>query len=225
MPSQIPQSPKRTPVFNIPPATLWTIMVLVGMFLILRLSPTDIRDKILFYLAFDNLSFEEALAQNGLLLSTWLPLLTHGFLHVDFLHLLLNTGLLAAFGAMVERAFGKRYFFLIFAITIMSGALAQSWASTGQELVMIGASGGVYGLIGAAIPFIFWSHSGFRWRSSIGFIVALMMINLIIGPLSSAFDLFGARIAWQAHIGGFVIGLMLGILILLRIISQISRNS
>ncbi len=202
--------PRNAPAFNIPPATLWTGLVLGAMFLVLRFAPNDWVDQALYILAFDNIPFRNAWSRGDPGILDLTPLLTHGFVHLDTLHLVLNLGLLIAFGAVVERIHGKFIYCLIFVTAIIAGALIQTLASGGRELVMIGASGGVYGLIGAAIPIIFWSRGGFRWRGGLGFVVVLMMINVIIGPLSSVFDLFGARIAWEAHIGGFVIGLIFG---------------
>jgi membrane associated rhomboid family serine protease len=199
---------KSPPAFNVPPATLWTVSFLGGVFVGLRLGPEVWYYWMLDHLAFSTRGFAQAL-ETGPLLAGLVPLVTHSFIHVDPLHLLLNLGFLVAFGSFVERCYGLGWFIAIFLAAAAAGALTQ-FAVTSQESTMIGASGGVYGLMGAYVPVLSLLRSGKRWRGGLGFIAVILVLNLVLGPLSALDDIFGAPIAWQAHIGGFLLGLVAG---------------
>lgn len=207
---------KSPPAFNVPPVTLWTACFLVGAFLALRFGSEDWTRWMLENLAFSTDAFAAALAAGALGPGVLLPLVSHSALHFDLLHLLLNVGLLVAFGSLVERVHGAIWFALLFVACAAVGALVQFAVLGGQPSTMIGASGAVYGMIGATVPLMFWSRAGYGWHKGLGFIAVIMLLNIILGPLSTSFDLFGAPIAWEAHIGGFFLGLVLGILLLLR---------
>jgi membrane associated rhomboid family serine protease len=210
------ESPKVTtrspPAFNVPPATLWAVLFLAGVFAGLRLGPKAWSPWMLDHLAFSTRNFAQAL-DTGPLLAGLAPLVTHSFIHIDPLHLLLNLGFLVAFGSFVERSYGMAWFIVVFLAAAAVGALTQ-YAVSSQESVMIGASGGVYGLMGAYVPVLSLLRSGNRWRGGLGFIAVILVLNLVLGPLSALGDMFGAPIAWQAHIGGFVLGLGAGFALL-----------
>ena len=207
---------KSPPAFNVPPATLWTALFLIGVFLLCRFGPQAWAYWALEHLAFSAQYLATAWNAGRVGLIELLPLLTYSILHLDLLHLLLNVGLLVAFGALIERVHGKFGFAVFFLGSALCGALVQLAVLGDQPGTMIGASGAVYGMIGAAAPLMFWSRQGYRWRKGLGFIAVIMLLNIVIGPLSMSFDLFGAPIAWQAHIGGFAFGLVLGIILILK---------
>jgi membrane associated rhomboid family serine protease len=200
------------PAFNVPPATLWTGLFLCGVFAGLRLGPDAWFPWMLDHLAFSTRGFAQAL-ETGPLLAGLAPLVTHSFIHVDPLHLLLNLGFLVAFGSFVERSYGMSWYAALFLAAAAAGALTQ-FAFANQESVMIGASGGVYGLMGAYVPVLSLRRSGSRWRGGLGFVAVILVLNIVIGPLSAWDDAFGAPIAWQAHIGGFLLGLGAGFALL-----------
>jgi membrane associated rhomboid family serine protease len=136
-------------------------------------------------------------------------LIGHAFLHFDWLHLILNVGFLLAFGSVVERHFGLFWFLLLFAATAAAGALLQYSVDPLSPIHMIGASGAVYGMMGGAIPALLSSRGNWRLGNAMTFIAVMMVLNLAIGLINDDGILFGAAIAWQAHIGGFVTGLVL----------------
>ena len=209
------------PAFNIPPATLWSALFIIGVFLGLRFGPQGWTEWMLENLAFSTVAFDQALSIGRLRPADVAPLVAYSLIHLDLLHLLLNVGLLVAFGSLVERVHGKAWYLGIFAFTAAAGAVVQYLAVPQEESIMIGASGAVYGLIGAAVPLMFWSRDGYRWRKGLGFVAVIMLLNIVLGPLSSSLDLFGAVVAWQAHIGGFFSGLAIGALLILRRLGRI----
>ncbi len=158
---------------------------------------------------------------------------THALLHVDFMHLLINTAWLLVFGTPVARRYGGAGFLVVFFAGAFAGALllaAVHLAFVNQFAVLIGASGGVSALTGAALRFIFQPlvigenpETGervvlgrrtatlgqvFSNPRSRAFTLFWLGFNLLI-PLVPLFTGVEIAIAWEAHIGGFVAGMLL----------------
>lgn len=205
----------REPAFNVPPATLVICLALVAVYGLFRLSGAETQQWILETFAFIPGWFlaqfgpaSEGVSPTGL----W-PLVTHAFLHIDLTHLVLNAGFLLAFGTLVERRFGTPGFLVIFCVAAAAGALLQAAVKGPTGSIMIGASGAVYGMLGAAVLLMFTGNLSRRFRSALAFVAVIMGINVVVGLISSGGAFFGYEIAWQAHIGGFVAGLLLALLL------------
>lgn len=160
----------------------------------------------------------------------WTPF-THGFLHGGWEHLLFNVAWLAIFGTPVARRYGAGPTLALFLCCTAAGAAAFAAVTVADGAVLVGASGGIAGLTGAAMRFVFQPvittrhpETGevvvlgrrlatFRqlWRNTRSryFILIWVALNAAV-PL---FPLFtggaGVQIAWQAHLGGFLVGLLL----------------
>lgn len=168
----------------------------------------------------------------GFLPAIW-SLFTHAFLHADWMHLIVNTAWLAIFGTPVARRYGTVPVLAVFLLGAAAGALVMTisqLADINQFTVLIGASGGVSALTGAAMRFVFQPlivHRdpetgvpqivGRRTASIVGmfqnvrsraFILIWIGLNLAI-PIMPLFGGADIPIAWQAHIGGFIAGLLL----------------
>lgn len=158
---------------------------------------------------------------------------THALLHIDFTHLLINTAWLLIFGTPVARRYGTTPFFLVFFFGALAGAvllMAVQLAFVNEFSVLIGASGGVAALTGAAMRFIFQPvvvgenpETGervilgrrtatlgqlFSNPRSRAFIIFWVGLNLLI-PLAPLVTGVTIPIAWEAHIGGFIVGLLM----------------
>jgi membrane associated rhomboid family serine protease len=171
------------------------------------------------------------LATGGIRLWT---LLTYAFMHGSWTHVLLNSVWLVAFGPPVARRFGAPRFLAFFALTAVAGALAH-WIFYQMDFApLIGASAADSGLMAAATRFIFepggplGSPQGFslsageadplrpapplarllRQRRPLGFIAIWMATNVVFGAGAQALGASDAPIAWIAHVGGFVAGLV-----------------
>jgi membrane associated rhomboid family serine protease len=164
--------------------------------------------------------------------SYWLPLIwtpfTYALLHAGWMHLIFNCVWLAAFGTPVAQRYGATKFLLLFFITSAAGAALFAVIPTGGALV--GASGGIAGLTGAAVRFIFQplivhrdpetgeprvlgrklaSFSDLvRDRRAGVFTLIWLAGNAVVPLLPGVFGGDG-NIAWQAHLGGFLAGLLL----------------
>lgn len=229
-----PQEPQREPIFNVP----GVIMVLIGLMWAVHIAADLALDeyglgnlRIWFAFIPDRIT-NGAAWQGGALPLLWTGF-THAFLHVDYMHLLVNTAWLMVFGTPVGRRYGTAGVLIVFLLGALAGAIVQSIAlmfSVNQFAVLLGASGGVSALTGAAMRFIFEpivvghdSETGepvalgrrtstlagvFANSRSRTFIIFWFGLNLLIG---FAPFILGASvaIAWEAHIGGFVAGLLL----------------
>jgi len=132
-------------------------------------------------------------------------LLTSAFLHGDFTHILFNMYALFALGRIAEEALGHKKFLLVYMVSALGGGI-MSFFFTPQ--VSVGASGAVFGLLGAVLIMAFFGHAKVDKRM-FPRISLVLFLNLFSGFSSSSIDNFG-------HIGGLLAGLFItGVLMLL----------
>ena len=122
-------------------------------------------------------------------------MVTSGFLHSEnsFMHIALNMYSLYIFGSVLEPLLGKLRFLTLYLVAIFGGSVAVLLLENPITMVL-GASGGVFGLMGAY--FVILRSLGQRG----GQMTAIIAINLVIGFVP------GFNISWQAHVGGLVAG-------------------
>ncbi|MCG9917471.1 MAG: rhomboid family intramembrane serine protease [Phenylobacterium sp.] len=137
------------------------------------------------------------------------------FIHGGFVHAAMNAAGALAFGSPVARLFGLRtsgaLVFLGYYLTC--GALANlafAWVHPGEAIVLVGASGAVFGLIGAATRLLAGGGqlAGLLDRRVLFMSAAWIGLNLLIAVLGFAPGMDGA-VAWEAHIAGYLAGLLL----------------
>ena len=120
-------------------------------------------------------------------------LLTYGFLHAGFFHLLINMYSFYIIGGYFERTYGKLKYILILLTGIFVGGLAHNIMS--KDSISIGLSGGIYTLF--SIYIIDALNRG-AWRSAA--FMMMVFINIMLNFMSG--------IAWQTHLGGAIVGLI-----------------
>lgn len=150
----------------------------------------------------------------------WIPspltIFTSMFLHGGLLHLAGNLLYLWIFADNIEDRMGRGRFVLFYGLCGIAAALAQAIPDLSSEIPMIGASGAVSGVLGAYI--ILYPHA--RVLVAIPIFVVLYTLRLpaiwvlgvwFLGQLISSVALSsaGAGIAFRAHVGGFVAGVLL----------------
>lgn len=226
---------EKQPILRAPPV----VLVLLGLFLVFQLiaefgGRAMFIEMVVALGLFPARFFAEGL---GDLPGGWVQgvinLFSHSLLHGGWTHMILNSVWLLAFGAPVAKRLGPRKFIFLFMVCVMAGGLGQIYATSyeGYLIPIIGASGGVAGLMGAASRFAF---SDVRWldphaqepgrrllrlsevprrRPVVLFIAIWLIMNLafgLLGPLGMA-DPGGApvNVAWIAHLAGFFVGLLL----------------
>ena len=200
-----------TPAVNIPPVTLAAAGVLVAAFALLSLGPPSWTATALQWFAVRPVLIADAVRDpvQGHPAIAALSLVGHALIHLDLAHVALNVGFLLAFGGICERVFGPRRFAAILVLSAVAGAGAKLAVDWNAAVYMIGASGAVFGCMGAFIRLLIGGPPVLR-RRGLALLLGLVAVNALftfIGP-----SLFGldARIAWDAHVGGFVAGFLLG---------------
>ncbi len=144
-----------------------------------------------------------AKTNDAILQGEYWRLITPMFLHGSLLHIGFNSYFLFVIGPQVERSFGTLRFAAIYFLSGICGVLF-SFALTPSP--SIGASGALFGLIGALIPFLYRNRRVlYGTRSRIMSIIQVIVVNLLIG-LSPGIDNWG-------HLGGLVGGLVLSWLV------------
>jgi len=123
----------------------------------------------------------------------WWRILTAGFLHAGPLHILLNMYFLWFLGTMLEPAIGKLRFGLIYFVSLVGGSLGALLVS--PDAVTVGASGAVFGLMGAGI-LVMRARGIDPMRSGLG---VTLLLNLGISFLIPNISIGG-------HIGGLIAG-------------------
>lgn len=202
------------PAFNVPPATLALSGVLVAVFALLHLVPERIAEAINWQLSFNAELLLRALDGHGGLGHAALRLVSHMFLHFDAMHLAVNVGFLVAFASVVERRLGKLAFLALFLACGIAGALCETWFLTDPltlHIPMVGASGGIMGLMAVALLIETMSVGrGGRRPALLRVMIALVGLNVVIGLMSEAGLTGPYLIGWRAHLGGFALGLVVG---------------
>ncbi len=209
----------REPMFNIPPVVLAIVGICAAVYLAQRYVLNNAQNLVLLYdAAFFPVLYTGRYGFDWFLLSR--PF-TYTFLHGSLTHLAVNMVWLVAFGPPLANRFGARRFAFFFAMTGLAAAGLFWIVHPSMEAPLVGASGSISGMMGAAARFGFRidrlsgkpAFSGaplpfsmvVRSRSVMTFLAVWMVINLVTGLVG-----LGAgetdQIAWEAHIGGFLLG-------------------
>jgi len=126
----------------------------------------------------------------------WWQLVTSMFLHVEIWHIGFNMLALWILGPQLEAAIGRARFLALYAGAGLAGSATVYWLS-GTGSITAGASGSIFGLLGALLVV------AFKVRGNVQPILFWVGLNVIITITGRDF------ISWQGHLGGFVGGLAL----------------
>jgi membrane associated rhomboid family serine protease len=226
--------PVRQPILNLPPVIIGCLAVLIGIHIgrSLLLSPEADFDLLLRF-AFIPLRVMDpetigAAVPGGSWAALW-SFVTYALFHADWTHLVFNSLWLAAFGSPLAWRFGTSRFLLFSAAGAVSGALLYLALNSGELQPMIGASAAISAHMAGACRFVFAAGGpigGFAMQSSyrlpaeslgvamrdrrvLAFLGVWFGLNLFFGLLVGGSGFASGPIAWEAHIGGFLAGLLL----------------
>lgn len=154
--------------------------------------------------------------------------LTHAFLHADFFHIFFNMYIFWLFGVGLENKIGWWRFLVLYGLTAIGGGMAHNylWSPPATQLaqanILLGASGAVYGIMGAFITifpfstircFFLLTVVGFPIQmkkvnvAAIWFLPVLWIIDLIVKLTALNFMLVvESNVAHMAHLGGLALG-------------------
>ena len=176
---------------SLPPVTLWLIIANVAVFLIG--APADF-----------------ALWPPGGLDSNFQPwqLVTYSFLHAGFAHIFFNMFALYMFGSEIERLFGSRFYATYYFACVVTAAITHlvvTGLMGAAPVPMVGASGGIYGLL---LAFgIYFPHRRVMLlfppipMPARVFVFGFAALELVLGITQTA-----AGVAHFAHLGGMLGG-------------------
>lgn len=211
-------------MLRVPFIVVATIAVLVLAYLGWAFAPPNIGDRILADFAFWPARYSaHYLAAHGAahqsLLDLAVPFVGYAFLHGDLSHVAINCLWLLAFGPIVARRWGPWLFLTIFFLCAIAAAFAHLATNWGSDNPVIGASGAISGLMGAGIRMLrarIWIEGEPFPRLAplfsgqiVVFTLFWLLANVLAGYTGIGMDAQVRLIAWQAHIGGFVAGLLL----------------
>jgi membrane associated rhomboid family serine protease len=199
--------PAREPVFNAPWPALLLVALIVGSYALQSRFPDEF---VLYPLAFSSTALAEG---------RWWTLFTSLFLHGGWAHALMNGAFALAFGTPLARFLGDdaRGAIVFFGFYLACGVLSTLgfWAlHSSSPALLVGASGAVSGLMGAAARLMAgqgWRLGPIFSRPVLGMGAAWIVVNLVIGLLAQGL-MPGAGdsvVAWEAHIAGFIAGVLI----------------
>jgi membrane associated rhomboid family serine protease len=209
---------EREPIFNAPAVVVAVLGAFLAVHLVRSVASPETDERLLQLLAFDPSRLSPT------------QFLTHVFVHGDLMHLVINSAWFLAFATPVARRIGTPRFLAFFFLCGIGGALLYL-AFAAQEFNaarMVGASGAISGLMGASLRFMFGPLSqndvealagdgerapllslaaSFGDRRILFMIAGWTLLNVVFAW--AAPYLFGEyNIAWEAHLGGFFMGLL-----------------
>ena len=236
MPDEVPPLPeteevrlerpeKRPPIFNLPPVLTASLALLIVIYLVQSLLlSADALDWLFFTFGFVPGRYVTPLSQQGWEW-LWTPV-TYSLLHASIQHILFNGLWLMAFGAPVARRIGALRYILFWILSAIASAAVNAALHWGEMTLLIGASGVVSALMGAACRFAFppekrgqpqESHhnprlsiaDALRSRTVFVFILFWFLTNILIAFGIPLIGEGSQEIAWDAHVGGFLFGFLL----------------
>ncbi len=223
-------TPPKEPMFNLPTS----VMVLAGIMLAIQAAQSfflsfDQREWLILSFSFLPVRYGDA-AQvfsfpGGVLGDIW-TFVTYAFLHGGWMHVILNVVWMMIFATVIVRRIGNFNFAIFFVITAAAGALVHLVIHFGSQAPLVGVSAVLSGAMAASARFAFnggmggfsglqgvnrypcLSLKGLRRNpQAMGFLGIWLVLNLVFGMFSILGG--GATIAWEAHLGGFIAGLLI----------------
>lgn len=152
------------------------------------------------------------------LAAAWITIFTAMFLHGSWIHVLSNMWFLYIFGDNIEARLGGARYLLFYLLSGVAAAFLQTYVQPTSQVPAIGASGAIAGVLGAYL--ISFPRSRIASLVPILFIFTIVEIPAVIFLIfwfliqiySGVFMMQGANasgVAWWAHIGGFVFGVIM----------------
>lgn len=158
-------------------------------------------------------------------LAHWTTLISSQFIHGGFAHLIGNMVFLYIFGDNIEDKLGHIGYIFFYILCGSLAALTQVFFTSGSSIPMIGASGAIAGVLGAY--FLFYPRSKIMTLIPLGFFSRIIEVPaffflgfwFLMQTFSGTSAIYAAKaygqdvggVAWWAHAGGFVSGLIMAI--------------
>ena len=226
-------SAEREPIFNVPGVVFWLIALMIAIHAWTTfLDPRAYEEMLFTYALIPARYGARAAMLPGEAWAAWVAPFSHMLLHGSWLHLGINAAWLLAFGSIIARRMDTLRFLAVFTLCGLGGAALFLLVNMDVVAFMVGASGAVSGLMGAVFRFLFQAreYGGFGSLHAEPRNVPLMPLSVALTNrrvltavavwlgINAIFAtdvgrmLADGEIAWEAHIGGFLVGfLMIGL--------------
>ena len=167
-------------------------------------------------------AFVKAITQQSLYMGDYLPLISNLFLHGGWLHIIGNLWFLFLFGRTSEGCLGHLKYFIFYLVCGVAANLVQVAFDPSSDIPVIGASGAISGILGSyifcfpraristLIPIFFFFT--IVEIPALVFIGIWFLLQVYQGTLSGT-SMAGSNVAWWAHIGGFLMGIGLNVML------------
>jgi membrane associated rhomboid family serine protease len=226
---------QREPLFNIPTVIVTILALLAAIHAVREYLLTEAQGvQLLLLFAFIPARYDTSVLlqgwPGGLGADVW-TFVTYSLLHANWMHFGVNAIWFLPFGSAVARRFGTMRFLLFFMVTAAAGAALHLATHAGEQYPMIGASAAISGTMAAAMRFAFQRGGPlgmlrgneeeaykvsalplagvFRDPRVLLFVGVWFGINFIFGVGTFPTLTGGESVAWEAHVGGFIAGLLL----------------
>ena len=227
MGSQFSGGPAAAPrIFNVPAIVVWTMSIIILVYVAIALLPPRLALTIEHVLGVTPGLFVKGPEANGGLISMIRPLFTTTLVHGSPQHLAMNSIWLLAFGAPVARRLGadmkkealssSSIFLIFFALSGAAASLFFILFHQRDYALLVGASGSISGLLGAVVRFGLRRPAFFTPGpqpvlplldpSVLAASAVVIVLNAMTPLLGGAMG--ASNVAWEAHIGGFLFGLL-----------------
>jgi membrane associated rhomboid family serine protease len=205
-----------------PPVVTWALIAINVFALLIEnsLDPLQLEDFLSTY-AVIPARYSYLIGHAGdLTLADLLPLFTMMFLHGGWLHLILNMWMLWLFGSTVEDRLGHGRYLFFYLLCGVAAAVAHVFFNPTSQVPALGASGAIAGVLGCymrlfplarvivVVPIIFIPF--FFEIYAFVFVGIWFLVQFLQGTAELFISGSGGGVAWWAHIGGFIVGLLLG---------------
>jgi membrane associated rhomboid family serine protease len=217
------------PAFNVPRSVGWVAALLTAIQIVRDLLPDETDLTLLLALAFIPARYSGAAPElPGGYLTAVTSFVTYMLVHAGWVHLLVNVLWMLAFGSAVARRFGGADFLLFSTLCGIAGAVTHLVLHYGDMAPVIGASAAISGQMAGALRVIFKSGrrteappadfvtappmslaETFSDKRMLGFLAFWIALNAYFGLTSVRIAGEEGGIAWEAHIGGFLCGLLI----------------
>ncbi len=219
---------KREPALNLPSVIITLIVVVVGIHAVRTYLFSALQDyQVIFNFSFIPAYFTLPLNEVPYPMARYWSAVSYAFLHGDWTHVFVNLLWMVAFGSAVAKRLGTTRFLLFSVFAAIAGALAHFIMRPGDVVPVIGASACVSAYMGAASRFVLGRTGlgagamrndchppamsllqALTNRNVLIFVGVWMVLNFLFGtgvmPLAGE----NVEVAWEAHVGGFLFGLL-----------------
>jgi membrane associated rhomboid family serine protease len=200
-----------------PPVVTWALIAANGAIYLFEstLSPDELAEFVARF-ALIPARYASGEAQG---LADYLPFVSNMFLHGGWLHLIINMWTLWVFGPTVEDRLGPGRYLLFYLGAGVFASVVHAAIYSGSTVPALGASGAIAGVIGCyvrffpfarlvvVIPILFLPL--FFEVPAIAFAGLWFVMQVLLGTVDLLMPSTGGGVAWWAHVGGFVAGVLL----------------